>query len=122
MNTLKNYAAVQAFITEVMEQSKKEGTPPPKSPHKAFWASLTYDQFINGNVPGVIFPGTGAGIPILVKGDAKSSNLILALKGEGPLFGPGGSFGQMPAGGMTKFTEDQVQRIADWIDAGCSEF
>ncbi len=119
MAPLKTYADVQSFISSVLKTNEIEGAPPPKSPHKAFWATLTYEQFCEGNVPGVKDPTTGNGVPILVKGNAQSSNLILALKGEGPLFGPGGPFGQMPAGGMTKFTAEQVQAIADWIDAGC---
>jgi hypothetical protein len=121
MTTLQHYSDVQTFIGKVMEDNKKEGAPPPKSPHKAFWATLTYDEFCNGMVPGVKDPGTSASVPILVKGDSRSSNLILALRGEGPLFGPGSPFGQMPAGGASKFTIEQVQAIADWIDAGCPE-
>ena len=121
MTTLQHYADVQAFIEKVMEDNKKAGAPPPKSPHKAFWATLTYAEFCNGTVPGVKDPATGAALSILVKGNSRSSNLILALSGEGALFGPGSPFGQMPAGGATKFTTEQVKAIADWIDAGCPE-
>jgi len=121
MTTLKTYSDVQTFITKVMEDNKKEGAPPPKSPHKAFWASLTYEEFCDGPVPGVKDPATGNPIPILTKGDSRSSTIILALKGEGSLFGPGGPFGQMPSGGATKFTPEQIQAVADWIDAGCPE-
>jgi len=121
MTTLKTYSEVQAFITKVMEDNKKEGAPPPKSPHKAFWASLSYKEFCDGPVPGVKDPATGNPIPILTKGDSRASTIILALKGEGPLFGPGGPFGQMPAGGATKFTPEQIQAVAGWIDAGCPE-
>jgi hypothetical protein len=121
MTTLKTYADVQAFITGILENNKKEGAPPPKSPHGPFWATLTYEQFCDGTVPGVKDPATGKAIPLLTIGNARTSALILALKGEGPLFGPGGPFGQMPAGGATKFTTDQIQSIAAWIDAGCPE-
>lgn len=121
MNKLNSFADLQAFIEGIMEQNSKPGAPPPHSPHGPYWKLLTYDEFVNGTVPHVKEPGTGAAIPILVKGNAASSNIIHALKGEGPLFGPNGAFGQMPAGGRTKFTADQIQSIADWIDAGCPE-
>ena len=61
-------------------------------------------------------------MPILVKGDSAGSNLILALRGQGPLFNPDdGPFGQMPADGPPFFTEEQIKEIADWIDAGAPE-
>jgi hypothetical protein len=119
---LNSFAEVQDFITNVMEQNKKEGAPPPKSPHKAFWSSLTYEQFTHGNVPGVIDPETKLPLSILIKGDSAKSNLILALKGQGALFDPNsGAFGQMPANGQAKFTDNQIQQLAEWIDAGCPE-
>jgi len=119
---LNSFAELQAFITEIMEHNKKEGAPPPNSPHKAFWNSLTYEQFINGTVPGVLDPITKKPITILVNGNSASSNLILSLKGQGPLFDPkNGAFGQMPANGPPMFTDAQIQHIADWIDAGCPE-
>jgi hypothetical protein len=118
--TLNSFAEVQAFITEVIEQNKKEGAPPPRSPHKAFWESLTYEQFTTGNVPGVLDPTTKLPISILVKGDSDSSNLILSLRGQGPLFNPNnGPFGQMPANGPPMFTDDQIHQLAEWIDEGC---
>ena len=49
----------------------------------------------------------GQPVPILVKGDSAHSNLILALRGQGPLFDPtNGSIGQMPANGPPMFTDD----------------
>jgi len=42
---LNNFKDVQAFITNVMEENKVEGAPPPKSPHKAFWLSMSYTDF-----------------------------------------------------------------------------
>jgi hypothetical protein len=92
------------------------------APHKAFWATMPYDDFVNGAVPGVQDPNTGGPLPILVKGNSAKSNLILSLQGNGPLFDPNtGAFGQMPANGPPMFTGDQIQQIADWIDAGCPE-
>ncbi len=51
MIVLKNYADVQSFITKVMEDNKKEGAPPPKSPHKAFWATLPMKNSVMGRSP-----------------------------------------------------------------------
>jgi hypothetical protein len=119
---LNSFTEVQTFIEEIMEQDKKEGAPPPKSPHKAFWSSLSYEEFTTGNVPGVLDPTTKLPVPILVKGNSASSNLILSLRGQGPLFDPNhGAFGRMPANGPRGFTEKQIQLLADWIDLGCPE-
>ena len=119
---LNSFAEVQAFIEEVMEQNKKEDAPPPKSARKAFWSSLSYEQFTTGNIPSVLDPTTKLPIPLLVKGDSANSNLILLLRGQGPLFDPNhGAFGRMPANGPPFFTDDQIQQLADWIDAGCPE-
>ena len=85
------------------------------SPHDAFWDNLTYDDLVNGNVPGVDPPAK-----ILVVGNSAQSNIILSLRGLGPLFDPkNGSYGQMPADGPPYFTNQQIDAIAAWIDAGC---
>lgn len=119
---LNNFKDVQGFITLVMDENKKEGAPPPKSPHKAFWSTMSYVDFTEGNVPGVLDPITKEPISVLKKGDSKSSNLILALKGEGPLFDPNhGAFGRMPANGQTPFSKEQIDELAGWIDKGCPE-
>jgi hypothetical protein len=116
---LTSFSAVQNFIAQVLT-TNGEAAGAAVSPHKDFWSKLTYDQFVNGNVPGVNDPATGNPIPILVKGDSANSNLILSLLGKGPLFDPNnGAFGQMPANGPPMFTPDQVKQLADWIDAGC---
>lgn len=118
---LNTFADVQQFITNVLSNNGENGDVP-ASPHKAFWSTLTYAQFVTGNVPGVTDPNTGAPIPILVKGSSAASNLILSLQGSGPLFDPNtGSIGQMPANGPPMFTADQIQSIANWIDAGCPQ-
>ena len=120
---LHNYKDVQAFISNIMEENKVAGAPPPKSPHKAFWLSMAYDDFVNGDVPGVKDPATGNPITILSKGNSATSNLVLALRGQGPLFDPNhGAFGRMPANSQTPFTDNQIKEIADWIDRGCPEF
>ena len=114
---LRNYAAVGAFIDSVLtangDQDSVGG-----SPHGAFWRTLGYNDFVNGPVPGVKDPNTNQPIPILVSGSATTSNIVLALQGAGPLFGPAGAFGQMPFGG-TPFTDPQIGQIADWINGHC---
>jgi hypothetical protein len=117
---LNSFADVQQFINQVLSQNGEQGGVP-NSPHKAFWSTLTYDQFVNGNVPGVTDPNTGNPMPILVKGNSAQSNLILALQGDGPIFGPNGAIGQMPANGPPFFSADQVSSIAAWIDKGCPQ-
>jgi hypothetical protein len=116
---LNSFADVQQFIDQVLvDNNEKHGVG--FSPHKAFWMSLTYDQFVNGDVPGVKDPETGSAIPILVKGNSAQSNLILALQGSGPLFSPD-EFKRMPANGPPYFSSDQIASIAAWIDAGCPQ-
>jgi|SRR5437588_5009939 len=118
---LKSYAEVQAFMTKVLTDNGEQGGVA-VAPHRGFWATLPYQQFVNGNVPGVKDPGTGQPIPILQKGNSAQSNLILALQGKGPLFDPNtGAFGQMPTNGPPMFTVDQISQVAGWIDAGCPE-
>ena len=116
---LNSFADVQQFLTQIVTQNH-ELLQLQNAPHKAFWNNLTYDQFVNGNIPNVQNPDTGDPLPILVKGKSDQSNIIMALGGTGPIFGPDGSVGQMPPSG-TKFTADQVASIASWIDAGCPE-
>lgn len=115
---LNSLADVQKFIDQILTQNDEQGGVG-ASPHKAFWSTLTYDQFVTGNFPGVTDPDTGQPMPILVNGNSAKSNLILSLQGQGPIFGPAGSIGQMPANGPPFFTPDQVASIAAWIDKGC---
>jgi hypothetical protein len=117
---LNSFTKVQQFINQVLSQNNEQGGVQ-ISPHKAFWSNLTYDQFVNGNVPGVSDANTGNPVPILVKGDSAQSNFILALRGSGPMFGPEGVFGQMPSNGPPFFSEDQISSIAAWIDQGCPQ-
>jgi hypothetical protein len=119
--SLNSFAAVQHFIDQVLT-ANNEQSGVRVSPHKAFWSTLTYDQFVNGNVPGVADPNSGDPMPILVKGNSAQSNLILALQGVGPIFGPEGAIGQMPANGPPFFSAEQIGAIAAWIDNGCPQF
>jgi hypothetical protein len=114
---LKSFAEVQQFLTEVSTQN---GIPNSSAPHGAFW-NTTYQQFTTGNVPGVTPGSVPTPVPILVVGKSAESNIILALRGQGPLFDPNtGSLGQMPAEGNL-FSDEQINALAAWIDAGCPE-
>jgi hypothetical protein len=119
ITALNSFADVQSFITQVLVQNGQQGGVG-FAPHKAFWNTLTYDQFVNGNVPGVLDPATNNPIPILAKGNSAQSNLVMALKGEGPLFADA-VFGQMPANGPPFFSDDDIAAIAAWIDNGCPQ-
>ena len=112
---LTSFAEVQQFITSVLTQNGQMGDVA-NAPHAAFWNTMTYQQFTTGNVPNI-----NPSVPILVVGDSANSNLIQALQGVGPLFGPNGSYGQMPADGPPFFTQDQIDSIAAWIDAKCPQ-
>ena len=80
------------------------------APHGAFWNDLSYDQFVNGDVPNV------PGVKILVSGNAADSNLIKILKG--PLTVGGQSFRRMPGGGPF-MSDEMIATLADWIDRSC---
>lgn len=119
ITALNSFADVQQFLTQIVT-ANNETLELQNAPHKAFWKTLTYDDFVNGNIPHVHNPDTGDTIPILVKGKSDQSNIIMALSGTGPIFGPDGPVGQMPPSG-TKFSADQIASLAAWIDAGCPE-
>jgi hypothetical protein len=117
---LDHYADVQQFIVSILAANNQSAA---NAPHRDFWATLSYHEFVNGDVPGVKDPNTNAPMPILVKGNSAKSNIILALQGtKGTVFDPDtGAFGQMPANGPPFFTDDQIKSIADWIDRKCPQ-
>lgn len=126
---LTSYEQVQEYITRILTNNissitgNNEEADSENAPHGSFWNTLSYEQFVNGNVPGITDPNTGEPMPILVRGNAAQSNVIIALQGApGTPFDPNtGTFGQMPADGPPFLTTDEIQPIADWIDAGCPE-
>ncbi len=111
-----SFAQLRSFLDNVIS-TNNQSTDVPRSPHDAFWNNLSYDQFVNGNTPGVDPP-----VKILIIGNSAQSNLILSLRGAGPLFDPKidpNNYGQMPSDGPPYFTGSQIAEIAAWIDAGC---
>ena len=119
--SIKSYAELQNFIQNVLVANQEDGGVA-SAPHAGFWMTLSYTDFVNGNVPGVTDTANGNPIPILTKGNSAQSNLVLSLQGKGPLFDPNtGTFGPMPANGPPMFTDAQIKEIADWIDAGCPQ-
>lgn len=105
---LNSYKDVQAFFNDFIAANQVSIE---DSPHGAFWNDLTYDQFVNGNVP------SRPGVKILVSANAADSNLIKILKG--PLTVGAQSFRRMPGGGPVYMTDEMIATLADWIDRGC---
>jgi len=125
--TLDHWPQIQAFListftADVGSGTNAEADAAQNAPHAAFWQSMTYSQFVTGNVPGVTDPNTGAALPILIVGNSQKSNIVMALQGTpGSIFDPTtGGIGQMPQG-FTPITAAGIQRLANWIDAGCPQ-
>ncbi|QIF06049.1 hypothetical protein G5S37_12135 [Roseimicrobium sp. ORNL1] len=117
MAPLNSYADVQALLDTFVANNN---VPINLAPHRAFWKTMTYQEFITGNIPRVEDPDTGNPLKVLVVNDSKNSNLIMSLSGTpGTIFDPNtGSIGQMPPSGPFMDPAD-IARIADWIDRGC---
>jgi hypothetical protein len=116
---ITSYVQLQQYLTRILtanissktgntEESDSESA----APHGAFWKTLSYKDFVTGDVPNI-------GVPILVKSDSGASNLIRALRGQAPF--DGSEFERMPGDGPPFVTDEQIAPIAAWIDAGCPE-
>jgi len=92
---LQSYADVKALLNDFMKLNKG---PIDFAPHGAFWNEMTHKQFIEGDVPGVTDRTTGKPLKVLIVGNGKDSNIIMALRGaKGSIFErETGSTGQMP--------------------------
>ena len=108
--------ALQTFVTN-------NNIPIAEAPHKNMWergdtANDQYNNFVGGQVfpPGSGYPTTG--YPILVKGNGKGSNIILALSGLPPF--DGSTFPRMPENGPY-LDNDTINAISAWIDAGANQ-
>lgn len=109
---LKSFADVQAWLTECEAFLNSD---PADAPHGSFWNTLSYKEFTTGNVPGI-----SASVRILVPGDGDNASII-ALEGKGPLFGPSGQYGQMPADGPPFFDQAWIDPVKAWINANCPQ-
>ena len=127
---LTSFAAVQQFLNDFVHNKSINLT---GSPHAAFWNTMTYDDFIaagengQGNVPGVQ-DQNGNPLPILNKINGKydgpSSNIVMALAGDPPLFtknDQNAPIGQMPYPNGPYMSPAQIQEISDWISAQCPQ-
>jgi len=115
---LKSYVEVQALLNGFMKRNKGKIE---FAPHEAFWNAMSYRQFVEGNVPEVNGP-TGQPLKILIVGNARESNIIMALRGTaGSIFDrEKGAIGRMPPIGPF-MSDEEIARLADWIDRGCPE-
>lgn len=109
--SIQSYAEFQSYMNKMISLYE---TSIASAPHKAFWNTYNYEQFITGNVPNISPP-----VKILEVGNGAASNIVQALQGAGPLFGPNGNYGQMPADGTGPWTAAQIQPVIDWINDGC---
>ena len=96
---LSSYAEVQALLNDFMKENQG---PIAFSPHGAFWNDMSYKQFIAGNLPEVTDRATGKPLKVLIVGNARESNIIMALRGvKGSIFDrETGSIGRMPPTGV----------------------
>jgi hypothetical protein len=76
--TINSYAQLSEYLDGILAAN---GETPVGGPHGAFWNSLSYQDFTTGAVPHVTGPD-GKPMKILVVGNSKASNLILALQGK----------------------------------------
>ncbi len=97
----------------------------PNAPHEDFWRYLSYEEFVAFEFPEG--PGKDGMIRLLVPWDSAASNMIKAMKdGKGlTVRYPDGrvvakDFAPMPKDADPMPASD-LQKLADWIDAGCPE-
>jgi len=111
MASIHSFEELQDYLTGWLAEHGKSAD---RSRHKAFWDTMTYQEFITKDVPR--FPG----VKILIKGDGLPSQIVQSLLGVG-LFGPDGEYPRMPRGGPY-MSYSEIQPIIDWINNGCPEF
>jgi hypothetical protein len=118
---LNSYADVKKLLNDWVDQAPGLAGRITGAPHRRFWNDLRYQDFVNGDVPNVRNPDDNKPIKILVKGASAASNLILALRGQGPLFDPtNGTIGDMPPAGPA-MPAALIAELADWIDRNCPD-
>jgi hypothetical protein len=108
---INSYQDLQNALNSALQQkSSQTGNPEiddvNNAPHKAFWNTMSYDEFMTQNILGV-------NVLAVVKGDPDQSNLIQVLNGTSQ------NFDQMPANGPPYLSNDLINDIAQWIKNGC---
>jgi hypothetical protein len=113
---LKSYAEVRRLLNDFVE---KNDVPIGSAPYGPFWEDMSYKEFIEGNIPGVLDPA-GKPLKVLVVKNSMESNLVKALRGtKGSVFDPvEGTTGRLPPSGPF-MNEGDIKQIADWIHRGC---
>jgi hypothetical protein len=113
---ITSFQGVRDFINKFLADHKIGVS---GAPHQDFWNTMSYNDFVTGNVPGLL---DSAGLPlkvkILVKGKSAESWLIKVL--QGPITASGVAIVQMPKNG-DKMTKEQIAEIAGWIDNNCPQ-
>ena len=124
--TISSYADVQNVLGQLVAANQ---LPIGQAPHGAFYQTLSYQEFIAGNMPGVGGGPDDGGFKIVQVGNSKQSNIILALTGAaGTVFDPNtGSIGQMPQpnppyNGEVPTQSDVITALSAWIDNNCPQF
>jgi hypothetical protein len=103
---LNNFADVQNLLNNFVASA---GVTPAQAPHGVFW-DTDYESFMNLS----IFDQ----YPVVTKGDAATSNIILALMGTLP------DIPQMPQPSppyesASPSQSDVIAELSAWINAGC---
>lgn len=122
--TINNYADLQAALTALVTNNDLQIG---QAPHRAFWESMSYEDFISGNVPGVSDPSPPHDpYKIVDPGNAANSTIYQALSGAaGTVFDPNtGDFGQMPQpsapyNSVPPLQSDIIAALETWINDGC---
>jgi len=107
-NSIKNYKELQILLNSFVGVNSLS---PGIAPHGVFWNTLTYDQFVTGNVPNI-------GVPILVKGNSAESNLVQVLDGTSTQF-PQMPQPSPPYNANSPSQDDVINQVSAWIDANC---
>jgi predicted flap endonuclease-1-like 5' DNA nuclease len=112
--TINSYADVQTALSALLSANSLSAS---NAPHQVFWQTLSYSDFVNGNVPNL-------GIPILVSGDSANSNIIQVLTGgaANKTGFPDMPYPSPPYDSNTPTQADVLSALAGWIDAKCPEF
>jgi len=110
---------------DVLLLFKKLRQKAPNAPHSSFWRELSYGEFVKFEFREG--PGKEGRIRLLVPWDSAASNMIKALRnGKGVTVRmPDGSMVTRDIAPMPKDADPMpaadIQKLADWIDAGCPE-